>query len=319
LQPSPRQCCFVSLADAPIREETAMKKRIFVALFLATALALPLFAQQSDPNSSAQPAASEQTSNRETATGKEPLRQQKPENFWDGDQPSAFRLFFHAFASKGYVRRNMQVVQDRVNELEQLTATNGKMIKDTDGRAQQGIQLASTKVREADQHTLDASNKAQVAHQAASTTNARAATVETVVANLDQYKADHHTVIRFRPGQSVLSKQAKDALDQLAAQLKDQRGYVIEVQGFASGSGQAAIAASRKMADSVERYLVLNHAIPTYRIYVMALGNAAMTGEEGTMGKRPSLNRVEISLLKNDLEQLGSASDATAGQPSQPK
>jgi hypothetical protein len=37
------------------------------------------------------------------------------------------------------------------------------------------------------------------------------------------------------------------------------------------------------------------------------------------MGKRPSLNRVEISLLKNDLEQLGSASDATAGQPSQPK
>src|ERR1022692_5333465 len=68
------------------------------------------------------------------------------------------------------------------------------------------------------------------------------------------YKAGAQTEIRFRPGQTVLSKEAKDALDQMAAQLKNQRGYIIEVQGFSSGQGHAAITNSRKMADSVVRY-----------------------------------------------------------------
>ena len=58
------------------------------------------------------------------------------------------------------------------------------------------------------------------------------------------------------------SSDPKDALDQMAAQLMNQRGYIIEVQGFSSGQGQAAIANSRKMADSVARYLVLNYEIP---------------------------------------------------------
>ena len=65
------------------------------------------------------------------------------------------------------------------------------------------------------------------------------------------------------------------------------------MQGFSSGQGQAAITNSRKMADSVVRYLVLNYDIPAYRIYVIGMGNAAPEGAKGT--------RVEVSLLKNDL------------------
>ena len=104
--------------------------------------------------------------------------------------------------------------------------------------------------------------------------NTRLTTVEQVVGNIDQYKASNQTEIRFRPGQSVLSKNAKAALDDMATPLKDQRGYIIEVQGFSSGHGQAAIATSQKMADAVVRYLVLNHEIPVYRIYVVGMGNA---------------------------------------------
>jgi len=277
-----------------------MTNRILVVLLLCAALALPVFAQQSSSTSSAQPATSAQT-----ATGKEPLTY-KPDGFWDGDQPSGFWLIFHPFASKAYVRRNVQMIQDRVNELDELTKSNAKEIQDVDGRAQHGIQLASAKVDEADQHTQDASSKASLAQQTANTANTRATTVATVVGGLDQYKPENRTVIRFRPGQSALSKQAKDALDETAEKAKDQRGYVIEVQGFASGSGQSAIAASRKMADSVVRYLVLNHDIPAYRIYVLAMGNAPVSGEEGTMEKHTSRNRVEVSFLKNDLDQLAS-------------
>src|SRR4029077_6805311 len=111
------------------------------------------------------------------------------------------------------------------------------------------------------------------ANMMATSAQTRVAVVETEVGNIDQYKSTPQTEILFRPGQTALSKQAKDALDEIATQLKDQHGYIIEVQGFSSGHGQTAIANSRKVADSVVRYLMLNHAIPAYRIYVIGMGN----------------------------------------------
>jgi outer membrane protein OmpA-like peptidoglycan-associated protein len=102
-------------------------------------------------------------------------------------------------------------------------------------------------------------------------------------------------------GQTVLSKAAKDALDEMAAPLKDQRSYIIEVRGFAPGHGQTAIANSQKMADSVVRYLVLSHQIPVYRIYAVSMGNAPAQGGDGTMAKNTTGGRVEVNLLKNDL------------------
>jgi outer membrane protein OmpA-like peptidoglycan-associated protein len=122
-----------------------------------------------------------------------------------------------------------------------------------------------------------------------------------MVGNIDQYKAGAQTEIHFRPGQSVLSKKAKDALDEMAAPLKDQLSYIIEVRGFAPGRGQAAIATSKQMANAVVRYLVLSHEIPGYRIYVVGMGNAPVAAEDGTTAKHTSGGRVEINVLKNDL------------------
>jgi outer membrane protein OmpA-like peptidoglycan-associated protein len=273
-----------------------MKNRLVIASLLAVVLALPAFGQQPA-------AAADQNSSAPGASGKQPLQYDTHEGFWGKVNP---------FARKKYVQRQVQPIQDRVNELDELTASNTKMIKDADARAQQGIQLASAKASEADQHAMDAGNRAQMAQLTATQATTRLSTVEQVVGNIDQYKASTQTEIRFRPGQSVLSKKAKDALDELATPLKDQRGYIVEVQGFSSGRGQAAIGTSQKMADSVVRYLVLNHEIPVYRIFVVGMGNAPVATEDGTKAKRTSGGRVEISLLKNDLEQLSSTSTSSA-------
>src|SRR5882724_7296957 len=230
------------------------------------------------------------------ASGKQPLQPDTHEGFWGKLNP---------FARKKYVQRQTQPIRDRVNELDELTSANSKMIKDVDSRAQEGVRLASTKANEADQHAIEAGNKAQLAQQTATQANTRLTTVEQVVGNIDQYKAATQTEIRFRPGQSVLSQNAKTALDEMATPLKNQRGYIIEVQGFSSGRGQTAIATSQKMADSVVRYLVLNHEIPVYRIFVVGMGNAPVaTDDPSAKTKRVSGGRVEISLLKNDVEQL---------------
>ncbi len=283
-----------------------MNKRILATLPLAAVLAFPAFAQTS--STSNPPAASQSTQSSDTATGKQPLQAPAREGFWGRVNP---------FARKSYVKRQTEPIRDRINELDDLTAANGKGIKDTDSRAQAGIKMASDKANEADQHAIDAGNKATMAQQSAQQASTRIQTVETVVSNIDQYKASNQTEIRFKPGQTVLSKNAKDALDEMANTVKGQRGYIIEVQGFSSGRGQTAISSSQKMAESVVRYMVLNHEIPVYRIYLVGMGNAPVAGaDQDSKTKHISGGRVEISLLKNDLEQLSSNSSApTMDQP----
>jgi outer membrane protein OmpA-like peptidoglycan-associated protein len=271
-----------------------MKNEILAITLLCAAMALPGFAQQT--NSSAQPGS--QTPPASQTASKDPLQAPTSTDFWDGDDPNFVNLITHPFASKKYVQRLTVPIRDRVNELDGITADNSKAIKDVDSRAQQGIQLASEKSSVADQHATEAGTKAQTAQLAATDANTRVSSAEQMVSNLDQYKAGAQTEIRFRAGQTVLSKQAKDALDEMAAPLKDQRSYIIEVRGFAAGNGSAAIAASQKMADSVARYLVQSHQIPVFRIYVVAMGNAVT---EGTAVRHNSGGRVEVNLLKNDL------------------
>jgi outer membrane protein OmpA-like peptidoglycan-associated protein len=285
-------------------EEVIMNNRLLFALPLAAVLAFPALAQTTPSTSDQnQPAAAQSTSTDTAATGKAPLAPPSREGFWGRVNP---------FARKNYVKRQTEPIRDRVNELDELTSQNGKNIKDTDSRAQAGIQLASDKATVADQHAVDAGNKATMAQQTAQQVTTRVQTVETVVGNIDQYKASGSTTeIRFRPGQTVLSKNAKDAIDTMASGVKDQRGYIIEVQGFSSGKGQVAISNSQKMAESVVRYLVLNHEIPVYRIYLVGMGNAPAPTDDAAKTKRISGGRVEISLLKNDLEQLS----ANAGAP----
>jgi len=284
-----------------------MNNRIFLTLPLAAVLAFPAFAQTSSTQTQAT------TQSTDTATGKQPLQAPAREGFWGRVNP---------FARKNYVKRQTDPIRDRVNELDDLTAANGKAIKDTDSRAQAGIKLASDKADAADQHAIDAGNKATVAQQSAQQATTRIQTVETVVGNIDQYKASNQTEILFKPGQTVLSKNAKDALDEMANTVKGQRGYIIEVQGFSSGRAQTAISNSQKMAESVVRYMVLNHEIPVYRIYLVGMGNVPVATDENAKTKHISGGRVEISLLKNDLEQLSSNSSApmaSADQPQQPK
>jgi outer membrane protein OmpA-like peptidoglycan-associated protein len=291
-----------------------MNSRILIALPLAAVLAVPALAQTTSSTQSSSTPAATSTTSTDSATGKAPLTPPSREGFWGRVNP---------FARKKYVQRQTEPIRDRVNELDDLTAANGKAIKDTDQRAQAGIKLASDKADTADQHAIDAGNKATAAQQSAQQVTGRVQNVETVVANIDQYKASNQTEILFRSGQTVLSQNAKDAIDQMATGVKGQHGYIFEVQGFASGKGQVAIANSQKMAESVVRYLVLTHDIPVYRIYLVGMGNApaptATDDATAKTNKRVNGGRVEISLLKNDLEQLASNGSTTTDQQQQPK
>jgi len=286
-----------------------MKKSYILSLCLAAALAVPAVAQQQNQsNTQDQPQAQSQQSTDQNAqssdqtqgaTGKEPLKYERHEGFWGHMNP---------FARKKYVNRQLDPVRGRVNELDELTAKNAKMIADVDSRATEGIRNAMSKANEADTHALDAGNRANQAQQTAQTAHTRITGVEQTVSKLDQYQPVTQAEIRFRAGQTALSQNAKEALDQIASSLKGQKGYIVEVEGFSPGNGSTAIESSRSMAQMVVRYLVLNHDVPLYRIYTVGMGNAPLQAEDGKM-KRARGGRVEISLMKNSLADLSAGSN----------
>lgn len=307
-----------------------MKIRILYALPLAATLAMPVVAQQTASDNQ-QPAATSSSSADQSSSAAnsasdqnlsahQPLQPETREGFWGHLNP---------FARKKYVQRQMSPIRNRVNELDELTADNAKSIKDVDARAQAGIQQASAKANEADQHAVAAGNTAQQANQTATQASNRLNTVEQVVGNLDQYQTTSETEIRFPAGHTALGPKAKAALDDMAANLNGQKGYVIEVQGFSPSHGQAGIQSSQAMANAVVRYLVEEHNVPVYRIFVMGMGNAKVQTASGDTASssnakangRPAPNRVEVSLMKNNLDQLASnsASASPNGVQAQPQ
>ncbi|MGA2902274.1 MAG: OmpA family protein [Candidatus Korobacteraceae bacterium] len=292
-----------------------MKISMLFTLPLAAALVLPAVAQQTtsdDQQPAASSAASSSPSSQSSSqtaqttqdansdqnmSARQPLQPEVRQGFWGKMNP---------FARKKYVQRQLQPIRDRTNELDDLTAENARQIKDVDGRAQEGIRQADARATQADQHATDAGNRAQQANDTATQASNRLNTVEQVVGNIDQYQPATQAEIRFRSGQTVLSRKDRQALDDMTADLKDQKGYIIEVQGFSTGAGQYGIQNSQAMANSVVRYLVEKNEIPVYRVFVMGLGNAKLPAQDGSTAQAHG-NRVEISLLKNSVDQLASA------------
>jgi len=275
-----------------------------VATLTALAQQPPATSSQSQPAAATQSSSSTTSvnvSDQATAT-RQPLTADTHEGFWGKINP---------FARKKWVQKQLAPIRDRVNELDQLTAANSNEIKDVDARATEGIRQASARAEQADQHAVDAGNRAQQAQLTAQQANQRLQSMQTAVTDLDQYQPSTDAELRFPTGQTALSAKAKEALDQIADAVKNQRGYIIEVQGFAPGNSQASIGSSQKIADSVVRYLVVDHQIPVYRIYTLGEGNAKVTpssqGQQtDASGKpvKPYLGaRVEVTVLKNTGEE----------------
>src|SRR5271155_158553 len=279
------------------------------AILLAATLGVPAMAQNPPAaasgasQTSASPAApasastSGSASDTSTYATGQPLPDKTNEGFWGKMNP---------LARKKWVNRQVAPVKDRLNELDQLTAKNANDIKDVDTRAQAGIHQAQSTADAANQQAQQASTQAGQAQQLAQQANAQTTQLGSTVSNLDQYQQITDTELHFRSNQVDLNDKAKEALDQVAAQLQGQKGYIVEVQGYSRARGQAGIQKSQNMADAVVRYLVVDHHVPVYRIYRLAMGNTPpeQTTESGITG-----TVVHVTLMHNSLAALNSPTD----------
>jgi len=235
------------------------------------------------------------------ATGK-PLEMQSKEGFWGKMNP---------LARKRWVHRQVDPIKDRTNELDQLQAKNANDIRDVDTRATAGINKAMNAANTADQHAVDAGNRANAAQNTATNASNRTDALHSTVSNLDQFQTVSATEVPFVSGRTTLGPKAKAALDDVAEKAGTEKGYIIEVQGFS----RSGVQTSQAMADSVVRYLVVEHQVPVFRIYRTGLGRNTATAVDGV---KPLTNGVQVTILHNSLATMGSTS-ASNTVPAPPK
>ena len=266
-------------------------------LVLASAIGIPAWAQQAQPAGNSQstpPSAAQQQTYPEAAPYVPPAK----EGFWGHVNP---------FARKVWVRKQTDPINNRLSELDQVNAKNAADIKDTDQRAQAGIFKAQTAADAANQTATAASAQAQNANGIAQGASGHVDQLNSTVSGLDKYHQVTDIDVTFHGGNPVLSDDAKKLLDELAAGVTGQNGYILEMEAHSPHAGSVGIQNSQRLAESVQRYLLTEHQIPVYRMHYVALGNAEVASA-GTDESKPSkLSDVHIRLMENSLAAQAAA------------
>jgi len=211
--------------------------------------------------------------------------------------------------SKNYVRQQTTPLINKTNELDDLTAKNTKDIKDVDARAQSGIQQVQAKAADVDQRALAAGQQASQAQTSADSAMHRVDTLQNTVVNLDNFRVVTETAVHFGFDRDLLTKQAKDALDQLANDVPNTRGYIVTVEGGTDwvGSADYNYALSQRRAKAVIQYLASAHNIPAHRIYLIGLGKDRPVESNKTSAGRAKNRRVDVRLMTNTTESTPSS------------
>jgi OmpA-OmpF porin, OOP family len=217
-------------------------------------------------------------------------------------------------ATKKYVKQQIDPVSGRVDELSEVSKRNETAIKDVDSRAQAGIQTVQAKTNEVDQKAVAATQKAEESQHLAQNNQTKIVSVENnfnqKLSNLDSYKSVDTSSVNFKVNSAELDDEAKATLDQLAAKVKDSKGYLLEIQGFTDKTGNDShnLELSQRRSESVVRYLSQQQQIPLFRMSVLGLGSSKEVENNKTTKGRAANRRVEITLLRSELESAPSGS-----------
>jgi outer membrane protein OmpA-like peptidoglycan-associated protein len=284
-------------------------RNVFPILVLASAMTIPAIAQQTQPSdSSSAPAATAPAATAQQAPTSTPppaataAPVEEKEGFWGHMNP---------LARKKWVKKRIDPINDRLNELDQVNAKNAQDIKDVDAKAQAGIKKAQDSADGANQAATAAGDQARKANETAVSASGRVDQLNTTVNGLDTYKPISDVEVPFKGGNPILSKDAKQQLDEMAKSLEGHQGYIIEIESHSPSAGATGIANSQRQAEAVKRYLVTNHDIPVYRMHAVALGNAqppAPADQTTPAPKQKIVSSVHIKLMENSLAAQGTTS-----------
>src|SRR5215813_946158 len=202
-------------------------------------------------------------------------------------------------------------IDSRAVPLEQRATTTEGRVDTAETRitaAEQNAQRLSGQLEELSAVANTARGGAKAAQETADTAlaAAKAASADVQATNdrisqIDNYEERKNITVNFKVNSYALSDEAKAALDEIAAQAKNEKGYLIQVTGYASSDGSEAKnrILSEHRAEAVKRYLA-EQDIPLQRIInPFGFGELKPVAENDTRDGRKQNRRVEVAILVN--------------------
>ena|GEM_PF-228990 len=210
----------------------------------------------------------------------------------------------NSMAASRQIDTRVAPIEAREGELENRTNTLAHRtdeLANRQGQLENQEKQTEQQVSQVQQQAGQAQASAEQANQGVTQTNKR-------ISDLDNYVTKYQTTVYFRINSATLSAQDKQELDKIAQEAQNEKGYVIEVAGFADKTGPAAFnqRLSEERADAVVRYLEEQDNIPIHRI----LRPAGMGSTHPEATNKES-RRVEVRVLVNQ----GLASSASSENP----
>jgi OmpA-OmpF porin, OOP family len=119
---------------------------------------------------------------------------------------------------------------------------------------------------------------------------------------LDQYEEKGSITVNFANGKSIVSKKDRDQLTDFVKSAANTPGYMIEVQGYASSVGSAALnqRLSSERADAVLAIIQQSGSVPLTRILApAAMGTTNPVADGHTRGAQAQNRRVVVTIVVN--------------------
>ena len=120
--------------------------------------------------------------------------------------------------------------------------------------------------------------------------------------------------MHFAFNKDNLTSKARKALDQLATDIPNTKGYILAVEGGADAVGgkDYNYNLSERRADAVIQYLAQKYNVPAHKIFLIGLGKDKPVANNKTASGRAKNRRVDIRLMTNTAE------NQQQSQPSSP-
>jgi outer membrane protein OmpA-like peptidoglycan-associated protein len=194
------------------------------------------------------------------------------------------------------VENELKETQKRLGETEQNAQRLSGQIQEVSALSAAARENAKTAQASADSAMMAAND----AKALADTAKAGVRAANDRIASLDDYEVKSTATVHFKAGSAVISKEDQAELDKIAELAKNEKGFLIEVAGFASADGDEEYnrRLSRSRADAVIQFLAENHSIPLRRFIVpMGYGEKHPVADNQTREGRKENRRVEVRIL----------------------
>jgi len=208
-----------------------------------------------------------------------------------------------ACASKKFVRTSVGEVNEKVD-------SQGRTIEET----QERVRKNEGRISEVDQRAQAAAQSASQANEAASAANnaakAAAKVGEEANTKYDTFDKQNKRLVyevvlsedqgNFKFGKTTLPDEAKQKIDEMVAQLKqDPKNVFLEIEGHTDGVGDKAVNEKIGLAraEAVKRYLYEQYQIPLHKMNVISYGKDKPIAPNKTKAGRAQNRRVVIKVL----------------------